>query len=64
MGGTSYLSELMGLIQHCVRSAPPDIAVERYLEGGDNAALNLQFIKVLDTSTRCLNLILFVVSLE
>jgi hypothetical protein len=54
----------MGSIQHHVCSTPPDIAVERDLEGGDNAALNLQFIEVLDASPRGLNLILFIVRLE
>ena len=60
----SYLSELMGSIQHPMCSAPTDIAVERDLEGGDNAALNLQLVEVLDASTRGLNLRLIRVRLE
>jgi hypothetical protein len=37
-------------------SAPPDIAVERDLEGIGDAALNLQLIEVFDAGTRGLDL--------
>jgi hypothetical protein len=60
----TYLSELMGSIQHRMCSAPTDIAVERDLEGGANSALNLQLVEVLDTSARGLNLTLVTVRLQ
>ncbi len=54
----TYLSQFIAPIQHCVGSAPPDIAVKRDFEGNADAALDLQLIEVLNAGTRSLNLML------